>query len=121
MSSRCLLLLLVAVAAAAAPSAAKYVGAWYPVPDVNAPFIQGLGRWAVKHAGIALSFEKVVAAGYQNNGDGGTNYDLAIVASLRLGVDEKYLAVVFEHDGTAALQLLSFDAARGPPPPSPRS
>ncbi|KAL6905454.1 hypothetical protein ACP4OV_003055 [Aristida adscensionis] len=127
MSARTLLLLVAATAAAvvafgvAGASTGKYVPGWTPIADVNIPFIQDLGRWAVNETHSVLSFERVVAAGEMLSVEGnGSNYDLMILASPRLGVDEKYLAVVFLEAETEAHKLLSFDAARRwSPPPSP--
>ena len=110
------LLLVAAVvvcAVAATPTTATKVGVWEPVTDINDPFVQELGGWAVaehvKEANDGLKLSKVVS-GDQKVGSG-MNYRLVIHALGRDGKGASYKALVYDQEWSNTRRLLSFDPA----------
>ena len=94
--------LLFAIAAIATYLAAPTMayGEWFPLPNVNDPEIQELGRWAieehVKQAKDEIKFNKLVS-GKEQVGEG-VNLDLIIDAWNRDGNDAKYEAKLHLRD-----------------------
>ena len=84
-------ILLVSVAAGAV------LGGYNPIPNVNSPHVQEIGKFAVeehnKLAGTKLKFQSVIKGEYQVVV--GTNYRLTLKAKTG-GVSKKYQAVVLE-------------------------
>ncbi|KAG2582718.1 cysteine proteinase inhibitor 8-like [Panicum virgatum] len=110
------LLLVAAVvvcAVAATPTTATKVGVWEPITDINDPFVQELGGWAVaehvKEANDGLKLSKVVS-GDQKVGSG-MNYRLVIHALGRDGKGASYKALVYDQEWSNTRRLLSFAPA----------
>lgn len=101
---------LVAIYIVATPTMAIPGGEWSPVPDVDTPDIQELGRWAVmehvKKANDGIRFNRVVSAANKVN-----NFDLIIEAWNSNDKDAKYEAEVYVMDLGAKRALLSFQPA----------
>jgi hypothetical protein len=116
----CSLLLVAAAAAAVAcvvvvsPAAARPPCPWRTVNQVDNPFIQNLGKWAVEQKGAPLRFDKVESARVQGIGECTSmyrNYELIIDASNRAGPgDDRYKAVVFVMKTLQPAKLVSFEA-----------
>ncbi|KAJ1254430.1 hypothetical protein BS78_K063900 [Paspalum vaginatum] len=80
----------------------------HPIPDINDPHIQEVGRFAVtehvKEANDGIKFKKVSDKVL-------TMYTLVIDASKSDGKDAQYKAVVYERSWWKGLTLLSFRPA----------
>ncbi|KAJ1291554.1 hypothetical protein BS78_02G324300 [Paspalum vaginatum] len=98
----------------------------HPIPDINDPHIQEVGRFAVtehvKEANDGIKFKKVVSGDMENDSSGAsfnraesdkvlTMYTLVIDASKSDGKDAQYKAVVYERSWWKGLTLLSFRPA----------
>lgn len=81
--------------------------------DINDPYIQRIGRWAVtehvKQTNDNIKFTKVVSG--RKDRTLGINYDLIIDASNSKGKNEKYEAELYQLDRGDKLSLLSFSSA----------
>ncbi|CAM0875744.1 unnamed protein product [Alopecurus aequalis] len=108
-----LLFVLAAVCAAATiPAAAATYGPFQAITNVDAPYIQELGKWAlaehVKQANDGLRFDKVVDGKFQVVV--GLNYVLVINAANDAdGTEERHTAQVYLHYWTNTRQLVSFN------------
>ncbi|CAN6282383.1 unnamed protein product [Urochloa humidicola] len=116
--------LLLAAAAAAAiyavatmPTAVvSQVQGWVPLPDVDAPRVQQLGRWAVaehdKAANDRVKFRRVVSGEEREDPQLGVKYHFVIDALDGNGKDGKYEAVLAEQVWIEKRILISFNPAR---------
>jgi hypothetical protein len=101
-----------AAAAREGPAPAPYitVGGWRPIKDVNDPYIQELGGWAVsehvRQANDGLRFGEVVSGDEQVVS--GMNYMLMIEATNGAGKIATYGAAVYEQEWTKTRKLLAF-------------
>ncbi|CAN6317745.1 unnamed protein product [Urochloa humidicola] len=116
------------LAAAAAAAAAIYavatmptavvsqVQGWVPLPDVDAPRVQQLGRWAVvehdKTANDRVKFRRVVSGEEREDPQLGVKYHFVIDALDANGRDGKYEAVLAELVWIEKRILISFNPAR---------
>ncbi|CAN6304463.1 unnamed protein product [Urochloa humidicola] len=117
-------LLLAAAAAVAAiyavatmPTAVVSQGqGWVPLPDVDAPRVQELGRWAVaehdKTANDRIKFSRVVSGQEREDPQLGVKYHFVIDALDGNGRDGKYEAVLAEQVWIEKRILISFNPAR---------
>jgi hypothetical protein len=85
-------------------------GGYEPIPDINDPYIQEIGRWAVeehdKQANDNLKFLKVLSGMHQTVE--GENYQVLIQVVKADGNDGKYNAEVFDQVWTKTRKLTSF-------------
>uniref|UniRef100_A0A0D9WYJ2 Cystatin domain-containing protein n=1 Tax=Leersia perrieri TaxID=77586 RepID=A0A0D9WYJ2_9ORYZ len=106
----------VCAAAVTAPGArAAAVDAWSPIKNINDPYIQKLGWWAVSEENKvsqsgALTFSKVTGGEQQLQDIADMKYRLYIDASSGNDKNGSYMAVVLEQANTR--KLISFSMSR---------
>lgn len=109
------LLLAAAICAVASLVCVESQG-WFPLPDIGAPKVQQLGRWAVtehdKKANDKVKFNRVVSGEETEDPQiAGIKYHLVIDASDGSGQDRKYEAVLGEQVWRGRVILISFNPA----------
>ncbi|EER93890.1 hypothetical protein BDA96_01G192600 [Sorghum bicolor] len=110
------LLLAAAICAVVASVVSADSQGWFPLPDIDAPKVQQLGRWAVtehdKKANDKVKFNRVVSGEETLDPElVGIKYHLVIDASDGSGQHRKYEAVLGE-EWIGRIILISFNPAR---------
>ena len=87
---------------------------WYPLPVIDAPVVQELGRWAVaehnKKANDRIRYHRVVGGEEREDPQLGMKYHFVIDAVDGGGKDGKYEAVMAEQVWLDRRILISFKA-----------
>lgn len=85
---------------------------WYPLPVIDAPVVQELGRWAVaehnKKANDRIKYHRVVGGEEREDPQLGMKYHFVIDAADGGGKDGKYEAVLAEQVWLDRRILISF-------------
>jgi hypothetical protein len=86
---------------------------WEQIPNINAPDVQEIARWAVaehaKQTNDRIQFKRVMSGMYQVVA--GKNFQLVIDASNIDGKDRMYIAEVFDQPWSHTRKLNSFISA----------